>query len=250
MKLVWSNTGDEIVIVPSNQEFCDYYVNMIQDRNMFVCNDQQIQETHISAYHQCLDKVLQALTRLGVPHAFELGSAFDQTHLNRQHSAWVAVQQQYPAIAFLLGDHAQHWHALNKTIHACEEMWQQTWTNVDTNWLAPNPYTRLLDFNHMNVRLCYADLGRSTFNKFLNYDKTGPDTSDYNYLPGQIMIDLGRPLEYMPPQNYVAWCQQQGLDHVPGAWLSLGNLIDLEYRLSDYRQILFRNQTNTMSVKN
>lgn len=249
MKLVWSSTGDEIDIVPSYQKLCDLYLDVVQDKNAFFCYEQSIEPDHIQSYHTHLSSVLEQLAVVGIAHEFELGEPFDQQHLNRQHRAWVTIQQKYPRLPDILGPNAVHWHALNKCIHACEEMWQQTWKNTHTSWLAPNPYKNMLSFSIANVRIHYADLGRSTFNKFQNYDNDlGTDTSDYAQLSGELVISLSRPLDYTPPSSYIRWCLERGLKEVPGRCLNLGNIKDLEARQEDYRRILFRNKNNTMSV--
>jgi hypothetical protein len=249
MKLVWSNTGDEIEVVPSYQKLCDLYLDVVHDKNTFFCAEQTIDVDHIQSYNNNLSSVLEQLAVLGIAHQMELGEPFDQQHLNRQHRAWVALQQKYPRIAEVLGNSVEQWHALNKSIHACEEMWQQTWKNKHSNWLAPNPYKNLLSFSINNVRIHYADLGRNTFNKFINYDnELGSDTSDFDQLSGEIIIDLNRPIDYTPPTSYIRWCLDHGLKDVPGRCLNLGNIKDLEARQEDYRRILFRNTGNTMSV--
>jgi hypothetical protein len=250
MKLVWSTTGDEIEIVPSYQKLCDLYTDVVQEKNTFFCADQKISVDHIQLYHHNLNNVLEHLSVLGINHQFEIGDPFDQQHLNRQHKAWVAVQQKYPRISEVLGKGAVYWHAINKSIHACEEMWQQTWKNKHTNWLAPNPYKHILSFSTNNVRLHYADLGRSTFNKFENHDNDLEDASDYSQISGEIVIDLSRPIDYTPPNSYIRWCMDRGLKEIPGKYMNLGNIKDLEPRQEDYRRILFRNQNNNMSVVN
>ena len=101
--------------------------------------------------------------------------------------------------------------------------------------------------------LGFDDLGRSSWNKFINWDNNivDTDTNDFECLSGRIELNLNRPLTIDPPIDYVNWCQTHGVP-AAGKCISLGNIVDLDRDLSQIRKILVRNiheQTNTFAFK-
>jgi hypothetical protein len=256
MKLVWLSSGDEIEIVPANQELCEYYIHAIAPYNRFVCMESSIDHAKIDYLKWALEDINAFLTRYKIAPAFVVGNAFDQNWLNELHRAWVKFHLATPKIIQLLRakepDLINRFRGINKTLHGIEQMFVQVWANIDNGEVhkVPNPFVNALGHDMANVQVVFNDLGRNTFNKWLYFDNNldPDDTNDYNNMPVEIEINLNRPINYTAPSAYVDWCKQQGLDTPPGRWLNLGNIRDLEFRLEDYRNILMRNRSVDMHI--
>jgi hypothetical protein len=130
-------------------------------------------------------------------------------------------------------------------LHKIEKMFVQSYIGMHDAQVVTldNPFENSLSFNTANLQLYYHDLGRNTFNKWANFDNVldQEDTNDYAKLAADLHLNLNRAMVQSAPANYVAWCQLQQLATVPGRWINLGNFVDLDTNLADYREILVRN---------
>ena len=88
----------------------------------------------------------------------------------------------------------------------------------------------------------FDNLGRSSWEKYRNWDNniTDNDTNNFTMLSGLIELNLEKPIKRDPPKEYVNWCQTYNVP-VVGKSISLGNIVDLECRLTDIRKLLVRN---------
>jgi hypothetical protein len=254
MKIVWSSTGDELEIVPTNQALAEYYVNAIAPYNRFVCTESGIDVDRANRLIWALEDINQFVTQHNIAPAFEVGDPYDQRYLNELHRAWVKFSLATPKFVMLLRQKdpelVTQWRGINKLLHSIEKMFVQHWSNTDNGDIrtVPNPFPDALSHDIANVQIVFHDLGRNTFNKWMYFDNDldPVDTNDYVNLPVEIELNLNRPIAFDPPGDYLAWCTAQGLTHAPGRWLNLGNILDLETRIADYRKLLIRNRTVDM----
>jgi hypothetical protein len=74
------------------------------------------------------------------------------------------------------------------------------------------------------VELHYQNLGRSTFEKWINYDGNilDTDTNNFTHLGGLVKINLARPFENTAPKEYVEYCTKNSIQPC-GNILPIGN---------------------------
>jgi hypothetical protein len=174
------------------------------------------------------------------------GDLLDQNYLNRLHREWVKTGQKYPKIILLLKQLGKDllFRDINLLLHKIEKRCQVEFANYQSDpYQIDNPFgSRILDFNTSNIVMGFDNLGRSSWEKFLNHDENvdDTDTNDQNMLTGRIMINLNRSLSNNPPLEYLHWCQDCSLP-VTGARLNMANIQNLSERLSSLRHILMKN---------
>lgn len=254
MKLVWASSGDEIEIVPANQELCEYYVHAIAPYNCFRCTESSIDTTKIDYLKSALDDINTFLTRYKIAPVFPVGDPLDQKWLNELHRSWVKFHIATPKIIQLLksreSDLINCFREINKTLHRIERMFVQVWASRENGAVhkVSNPFSNALSHDMANLQIVFHDLGRTTFNKWLHFDNDldAVDTNDYINMPVEVELNLNRPMSFQPPAEYISWCKSNGLEQIPGRWLNLGNIKDLEDRLTDYRHLLIRNKNIDM----
>ena len=134
---------------------------------------------------------------------------------------------------------------INKLIHWLEEAFDNIrLTTVDTNQNFENIFgSKILSFHVGNILISYNNLGRSTYNKSLNFDDNlGNDTNDFKSLYTTLKIRISRPVSYQAPPEYVDWCKKNNTLPM-GSHVTLANFDNIEENLLLYRQLFYRNQT-------
>lgn len=254
MKVVWTSSGDEIEFIPDNQALCEYFIKGLNQASL-ACVHSDVNTawpTQLIANLQDINLVLLD-TKLADP--FDLGDPYDQQYLNQLHRQWVKFHLQYPKIiAFLKAKDAElvnKFRGINSMLHKTEKMFVQAYIGMRGTHMITldNIFENALSFDTANLQLYYHDLGRNTFNKWANFDSVldQEDTNDYAKLAADVHLNLNRTMLQSAPANYVDWCKNQGLKTVPGRWINLGNFVDLDSRLADYRKILARNNNTDIA---
>ena len=123
-KLIWENTGDEIIFEPVYPDLFEYYVDQLNQLlvNKFICNLSKFDQSMISN----LESNLKTVFPLSKKIPFEIskwdGDVLDQCYLNQLHREWVKTGQKYPILPVLLrqlnldNDYRQ----INSNLHALE----------------------------------------------------------------------------------------------------------------------------------
>lgn len=248
-KLVWQLTGDEIDFVPVNFALLEYYVCQLnqQSANQFHCKDSKFTDANVSALTDSLAMVETRASRLPMQISDWQGDVLDQTYLNQLHMQWVKTNLEYPSLTQLLRamkNLDQPFREINNCLHTVESSFRFSFANYEIdpcqidNIFGPE----IMSFDLPNLTMGFDSLGRSTWNKFLNWDNNvkDTDTNDHQQLSGLIDLSLLRPISRQPPAEYAQWCQQHQIP-VIGSKVGLGNIIDLEANLTDIRKILARN---------
>jgi hypothetical protein len=144
---------------------------------------------------------------------------------------------------------------INKEVHAVEELFHKFKFQVsDQPWVElTNPFSKaLLTNNNSNFSLPFNHLGRTLYNKFINYDHAleFDDENTFNELLGFVELNLMPPQTIPLSKEYVEWCTLN--NKIPsGDNLNIGNIPNLEENLTGYRTIIFKNslQNNSFSIQ-
>jgi hypothetical protein len=260
VKLVWENTRDEIVFVPTFPDLLDYYINQLdqQNSNKFFCKESKFNHNIVDELQRCLASTQPLSTKIPMEIDDWSGNVYDQEYLNRLHKQWVKTGLRYPKLPNLLksmGNKDVDFRNINENIHLLEKSFDCEFINYKDNpCQIENIFGKnILSFDIANLMLGFDNLGRSSWNKFINWDDNivDTDTNDFTCLSGRIELNLNRPLLIGPPVDYVNWCRSHDVPAV-GHSISLGNIVDLEQNLLEIRKILVRNmyeQTNTFSFE-
>lgn len=253
MQIVWEKTGDWLDITPTNPEFALYWVTELSRNGVnkfdLLENDFQAEwipllNTHVLEVNRFLvDKCkITALQR------FEHANFVDQVVLNDLHRTWIGLIVAYPKLVTLLKKHSDtlytHWNQINKKIHAIELHFNCVYRALQY-WEAPNIFgTEILNFNQCQIRLMFSQEGRSSYNKWLNFDDNSIDidTNDYLQVGSEVCISLDRPLYCSAPENFVDYCNKKSIP-VVGKNLNIGNFTNYESKLTELRQVYLRNTT-------
>jgi hypothetical protein len=101
-----------------------------------------------------------------------------------------------------------------------------------------------------NFRISFNHLGRSLYEKYQNFDTdlACDDENTFDQLLGFVDLSLIRPRSHSFSEEYILWCKQH--NKVPsGGFLNIGNLVDFENRLTDYRVVIYRNIKSSNSFR-
>lgn len=248
-KLVWVKSGDEIKFSPTCPDLLTYYVDVLDSTNAnnFKLDTTKFSVDHISGF----TKVVKSIESISNKIPFEIdnwhGDAFNQDYLNLLHKQWVQTGIKYPSMPLLLRKMSnldKDYREINTLLHQIESSFVYNFKNYDQdqyqieNIFGPS----VLGFDQANIAIGFDNLGRSSWEKFCNFDENADDTdtNNFNKLSGVIHFNLNRPLSAGPPVEYVDWCKAHNVP-VVGKQLNLGNIVDLELKLTDLRKIVVRN---------
>jgi hypothetical protein len=238
------------------------------------------------------DSVLEINTWLNDLANFEIEvldneQYLDQRVLNKMHAEWVRSQNliydiqkkrlqlnfsslaekihemfpddiQTPPLAVVIEKLGlkETYNSLNEPhIHSLELMFNRIKFTVSDTWtkIADNPFDKkLLTNNQANLSISFNHLGRTLYNKFLNFDTTleFDDENSFDELLGYVTLSL-QPSQTIPfSSEYIAWCKSNNREPI-GDNLNIGNIPNLSENLTKYRTIVFRNllSNNKFSIR-
>jgi hypothetical protein len=142
---------------------------------------------------------------------------------------------------------------INNYIHKFEESFRDL--QFETNLLCQtdNIFSKSRLTNNLNnLRIKFKHLGRPLYNKFETFDDKleHDDENSFDELVGYVEVNLIKPQTIPLSIEYIDWCTHR--NKIPsGTHLNLGNLLDIDSKLTDYRQIFYRNikNKNTFSLQ-
>jgi hypothetical protein len=283
--LLFLGSGDYIPIVTDKPDLVKYYVEFLENHsaNQFaIMHD--LPFDIIKQYKEILDKFNSSipgkLISFDNPHnEIEL---LDQSLLNKIHCEWVHsnhrkfkifdLKQKYPTELQKLFDNISDdiptvifseiiykydlqglYQSVNMKLHSIESIFNQMffqaefdrdWGWIETENIFPKKYT---SNSKGNLSLFFNHYGRHLYNKFLSFDTdlTYDDENTYNQLLGFVKLSLVPPETIPYSREYLEWCKKIGRE--PGGEnLNIGNIVDLEDNLYNYRKMLYKN----LSIKN
>ena len=203
----------------------------------------------------------------------------DQQNLNKFHAEWVKSQNQtydidakrqqnnftgivehihdmfpdterFVMLANLLTklNRSQQYDQINHAVHKLESRFNQiNFEMSNGSWQEfSNIFDRsILTNNIANFNLTFHHLGRTLYNKFQTFDLDleHNDENSFDQLLGFVDLKL-LPAQTIPlSSEYQQWCQAINRVAV-GDNLTLGNIPDLPNRLTEYRQLIYKNLKN------
>jgi hypothetical protein len=248
-KLIWENSGDEIAFKVTFPDLFDYYLDQItkKNANKFFCKTKKFSNDLVPALQNSIQNIGKFKNKLPFVIDDWSGDLLDQDYLNKLHRDWVKTGIAHPRIVSLLRAMKNadiDYRNINSNIHELENSFKYEFVNYDQDpFQVENIFGKqITGFNIDNLMLGFDNLGRSTWEKFRNWDDNiaDTDTNDYQMLSGIVDFSLCRPLVRQPPSNYIEWCQHHNVE-IAGASISVGNILDLDKKLTDIRKILIRN---------
>lgn len=242
-KLVWSSTGDEISLIPCNNELYEYFVAQLRLSNTNRYIAQYIDHTELFVQLDeslfVVNKILTSKLKLDIFDIIE-PNWHDQDLLNRLHRSWVKLHQQYPNINSICEGIEEgsgiHLNRLNKLIHSAEQQFDSLSLVNDTD-----SFENIFDYDLTmqgiaGLMINYNNLGRSTFNKWLNFDNNyeDSDTNNFKEIYTELTLSLSRPRVYGIPKEFphTQWQNDK---------IGLANFDKLEENLLNYRQLIYKN---------
>jgi hypothetical protein len=263
MKLVFTSTGDYIDILVTNHEFVEFWLDQINKGfdPIFELVTHNIDFDNIELLVSCLKNTNDILKKFKIEPLMDHDVDFnDQNNLNVLHERWVKLQHQHSNIVNALNkmpsEFAKNFHNVNKYIHKIEDAKQivyEKYNDNRTTWQIKNPFdTDILGCGTWNVELHYQNLGRSLYDKWHNMDNNvhDEDTNNFTHVGSRVIINVALPYTTALPDRYVEFCKIHRTKPINPV-LPLGNFDKYETKLTDLRNIIFRNvrQNNRISFE-
>jgi len=264
-----------------------------QGLNKFSSCDQQLGQLMLSrleAFRSCILEVNSWLYDLaGIEfEVFELEEYLDQKLLNKMHADWVNSQSmiyniqqkrkqsnhsdiaeqihdmfpddiQTPTLATVvekIGKLESYGRINEPYIHKIESSFNNIQYQVNQLWtkIADNPFSKqILTNDQANLSISFNHLGRTLYNKFLNFDNNLEyrDENSFDELLGFVTLSLQQSQTVAFSPEYVNWCNLHNREPI-GNVLNIGNIPNLFDNLTRYRKIIFKNllNQNSFSIHN
>lgn len=273
----------EFFVAQANQKEQNCFSN---HRSLYREVDKHI--THLHWAISKTNEVLSDLIGVSFQQHNNLEDYLDQEFLNQTHCDWVMSQCRtvnidqlrtssdriqakignrlhelypdeirFPMIAAVLEKigYIYPYEEVNMGVHRLESSFNKT--NLEfkakEKWAVfDNPFKDSFVSNNdvVNFSFGYTFVGRQYYNKFVNFDSNLKHKDHYNYeqLEFAFQLNVRQPETIAFSQEAVAWAQQQGIRLV-AEQIPIGNLVDIENKLFDYRKILYRNSRDQNNVQ-
>jgi hypothetical protein len=249
MRLIWQTTGDTLDINVVDVDVIEYWVAELNkaSKNSFGFVQSTLPADDVLVQlADCLASTNQILEKFRIDPLMDANSDWlNQNNLNVLHERWVKLQHQYNIVGFLdkLNDKTvvEKFHNVNHLIHRVERCIKVDYINdTTTAWQVENIFgPEVTKFGQWHVELHYQNLGRSTFDKWNNYDSNlvDSDTNNFTHFGGLVYFNLGRPCVMTPPTEFVDYCRSNNIKPY-GNTLPIGNF---KVDLTSLRHIFKRN---------
>ncbi len=278
--LLFQTSGDSIPLEAVKPDLLEYYVQFLNqhDANKFFLKSfhQFDKTTHL---HQILHEFKNSVPGklISFDSVDDPTDLLDQNLLNKIHYEWVCsnhvrfdifdLKQRYPTeLSYLFENISDDipsvifseivykyglqdlYSSINTTLHHIESNFEKMifqadfchdWGWIETSNIFPKKYT---SNSQSNLSLHFNHYGRTLHDKFrtFDHDMTYDDENTFDQLLGYVKLSLLPPETIAYSAEYLQWCQQIGRE--PGGDnLNIGNILELEKNLSEYRKLLYRN---------
>lgn len=254
------------------------------DRELY--NEVNTKITHLHWAISKTNEVLYDLIGESFEQHTDLENYLDQRYLNQLHSNWVLshrhdinidklrfsstlsqaklgnlLHELYPdeiriiktAPAMEKLGYIYPFREVNMGVHRLESSFKQLEFKADSKWeVFENPYKITMVSNNdiVNFSFGYTYVGRQYYNKFRYFDTKleCPDHYNYETLEFAFQLNLSMPETIPFSKEALQWAEEQGIKLV-AEQIPIGNLIDLESKLFDYRKVLYRNSRDNNRAK-
>jgi hypothetical protein len=231
----------------------------------------------------CVDDVnqwLQQISDIKFDARENLVNYLDQNLLNKLHADWVNSQNalvdiknqrkkhnytgliekvhdlfpddiQYPTLISVIqqiGNYEEFCKINHPLIHGIERAFNAVKFAANQSWaiVADNPFSKnILSNDIANLSLTFHHLGRSLYEKFINFDMhlEHNDENSFDQLLGYVTLSLRQTQTIPHSKEYTDWCSRNRIEP-RGAFFNLGNIPNLYNNLTKYRIIIFQNLLN------
>jgi len=254
-KLVWERSGDVIEIQPINQEVYSYFVENLYrtDQNFYTLPVPHVENllAELTAHLKSVNHVLQNKFHIQ-PWSINVLELLDQSQLNQVHKMWVELHLRHPNLPVMIEQTLPgckyQLHRINKCIHELEQSFDSITCRT------PNPTVNffntfgetILSFDTYSIRVDYNNLGRSTYNKWLNFDNDldDKDTNNFKEIYTSITVSLARTCTGSAPKEYIDWAKLHNTKP-HGKTLNLAKFDKLDENLLLYRNLFYKNSLIT-----
>lgn len=271
----------EFFVEQSNKASQNAFSN---DRELY--NDLNKKITHLHWAISKTNEVLYDLISESFEQHTDLENYLDQRYLNQLHSNWVfshrrninidnlrfssiigrarignILHELYPdelriintAPAMEKLGYIYPYREVNIGTHDLESSFTKLEFKADSKWeVFENPYKNTMVSNNdiVNFSFGYTYVGRQYYNKFRHFDTKleCPDHYNYETLEFAFQLNLSMPETIPFSKEALQWAEEQGIKLV-AEQIPIGNLIDLESKLFDYRKVLYRNSRDNNRAK-
>jgi|APSaa5957512576_1039674.scaffolds.fasta_scaffold19023_2 hypothetical protein len=276
--LTFAKSGDSILLeATENHDVLEHYVENLNGigENIFTTHalmgDKTLYGGNLTDLLVNLDKVIKEANEqyivelLGTPiKTYELEEYLNQRVLSKLHADYVnllnspwevkgRVKELLPdgfeTITFghalqVINKH-EHFDPINAIIHAIERSYHRIPFEVKSrNFInINNPFSLGRATNNIaNFSLLWRQLGRAWIDKFRTFDfeYEFQDANNFNELAGSIELKLTPPETMTFSNEYIAWCKKRNIEPCSRN-INIGNIVDLEKNLTNYRQVIYRN---------
>lgn len=259
--------------------------------NLFSCsnsNNGDYIKNRLTTLHESIEYnnvLLEELFDQKFP-TYDLDQYLDQRHLNQLHVDWVKAQtwtynvdekrqqfnntglaeqlyQMYPennkfptlnGVLLNIGKQKEFDLINDPNIHELEQSFNRIRFSAEVDWIEfKNPFPKSYATNDVcNFYFPFCHLGRSLYNKFVNYDHNleFDDENTFDELLKFVEISLSRPQTIPYSNEFIEWCHRHNREPA-GILIPMGNIPDLSTNLKSYRTIMLNNllQKNKFTIK-
>lgn len=278
--IIFQSSGDTIPLTTDKPDLLDYYIDFLESTssnqfslisNLKVSNLTQLYQT-LQSFNTSIPGKL-----ISFKQPDDATDFLNQDLINKLHCEWVHsnhkkfltkdLKKKYPDILQPLFDQISDdihdvifseivykfnmqeiYFAINQELHLVESMFNKInfqakfddkWGWIETQNIFPKNYT---SNSQANLSLKFNHYGRTLYHKFCTFDLdlNHDDENTFDQLLGYVQLSLVPPetINYSP--EYLQWCTKIGRE--PGGNnLNLGNIIDLDKKLLEYRKLLYKN---------
>lgn len=232
------------------------------------------------------NEVFRDLTGESINKKSDILDYLDQSVLNKLHADWVKTQCIQVNVDTLrhsndintarLGELLHHatpddirvlsvadalaklnclyyYEEINLSVHRLETILKNNieFSSVDKWKIFDNPFVNSMITNNggCNFGFGYTYLGRQNYDKFLNFDDDLSCDDFYNFetLEFSFTVNLGKQQTIPFSKEFLQWSKNNNVKPV-GLQVPIGNIVDLNKNLHEYRKILYKNINNGVSL--
>ena len=252
MKLFWSTTGDELLLDACNKEFSEFWISSLDKDNtnyfkLVESNFDIACQQDLYTKIKIISDTLVSTFKLTTLERFLTLDLLNQSTLNELHHDWVLLLRLHPNLPVFFKKLDlkiyESWNKINKLLHSIEDNLNVKYHSLKEGWEVKNPFgADILDFNRCHISIAYSQLGRTTYNKWLNFDKNINDADTNNYLQvgAEIYMNVNRPICQSAPIEYKDFCNSNNIPTV-GDKLNIANFANYEINIATIRELIIKN---------